>query len=203
MSPRTKEQNEEIREERRQVILNAALELFAENGYHSTPISAIAKKAGVSKGLIYNYFKSKEEILLVLYEQYIDLISNLMDQNKDNEITNEEMERFFRLLTESMEKDNHYWKLYFHLSMQREVLELMRTRMRTGETLIKYAQLTYNYFADRFPNPQSQMLLFSFIIKGFSLQYVLSPESVPQEEIEPFWQRMKELFVVEKKKTED
>ena len=203
MSPRTKEQNEEIREERRQVILNAALELFAENGYHSTPISAIAKKAGVSKGLIYNYFKSKEEILLVLYEQYIDLISNLMDQNKDNEITNEEMERFFRLLTESMEKDNHYWKLYFHLSMQREVLELMRTRMRTGETLLKYAQLTYQYFADRFPNPQSQMLLFSFIIKGFSLQYVLSPESVPQEEIEPFWQRMKELFVVEKKKTED
>ena len=200
MSPRTKEQNEEIREEKRQIILNAALEQFAEKGYYSTPISAIAKKAEISKGLIYNYFKSKEEILLVLYEQYIDLISNLMDQNNDDEITNEEMERFFRLITESMTKDSQYWKLYFQLSMQKEVLELMRTRMNTGETLLKYAQLTYKYFADRFPNPQSQMLLFSFIFKGFSLQYVLNPESVPKEEIEPFWERMKEMFVVEKMK---
>ena len=43
--------------------MDAALELFVTYGYQGTTISQIAKKASVSKGLLYNYFKSKEELL--------------------------------------------------------------------------------------------------------------------------------------------
>ncbi|HEY6906435.1 MAG TPA: helix-turn-helix domain-containing protein, partial [Ignavibacteriaceae bacterium] len=52
MSPRTKEQFEKLRESSRTEILNAALELFAQNGFHGTSISQIAEKAGISKGLM-------------------------------------------------------------------------------------------------------------------------------------------------------
>ena len=53
--PKTKEQFEEIRNKSKAAIIEAALELFANNGFHNTSITQIAKKAGVSKGLMYNY----------------------------------------------------------------------------------------------------------------------------------------------------
>ena len=54
--PKTKEQNELIREEKRSHILKVALNVFGEEGYHASSINRIAKKAGISKGLIYTYF---------------------------------------------------------------------------------------------------------------------------------------------------
>ena len=61
--PRSLKQNEKIRKQKKQLILDTALELFAENGFHATSMSQVAKKAGVSKGLAYNYFESKQDIL--------------------------------------------------------------------------------------------------------------------------------------------
>lgn len=46
-----------------QKILDAAVEVIAEHGYFNSPISAIAKRAGVADGTIYLYFKSKDEVL--------------------------------------------------------------------------------------------------------------------------------------------
>lgn len=63
MTPLNENQLEEIRNERKQQILEAALKVFAENGMKLTKISMIAKEAGVSHGLVYHYFKSKEEVL--------------------------------------------------------------------------------------------------------------------------------------------
>ncbi len=67
MAPRRPEQFEELREKSREKILAAALELFANKGYDATSIDSIAKKAGISKGLIYNYFESKKSILLAIF----------------------------------------------------------------------------------------------------------------------------------------
>jgi TetR/AcrR family transcriptional regulator len=52
--PRRPEQFEAIREKSREKIFSASLELFANKGYDATSIESIAKKAGISKGLIYN-----------------------------------------------------------------------------------------------------------------------------------------------------
>jgi AcrR family transcriptional regulator len=66
MSPRSAKEYERIRQESRQKILNAALECFTHNGYQGASMAQIARVAGVSKGLIYNYFASKEELADVL-----------------------------------------------------------------------------------------------------------------------------------------
>lgn len=58
-----KETAERIASERKEQILNAAITLFDEQGYGNTTISEIAKKAGISKGLVYNYYASKLDIL--------------------------------------------------------------------------------------------------------------------------------------------
>ena len=66
MSPRTDEQNAQIKDERREQILKAALKVFALRGFAATKISDIAKAARLSHGLVYHYFSSKEEMFFEL-----------------------------------------------------------------------------------------------------------------------------------------
>jgi AcrR family transcriptional regulator len=55
------------KEERRQAILAAAADLFAEQDYEAVSMGAIAQRAGSAKGNLYRYFSSKEELFLQLY----------------------------------------------------------------------------------------------------------------------------------------
>ncbi|XEC93304.1 TetR/AcrR family transcriptional regulator [Paenibacillus tarimensis] len=57
------EQTQHIREARKDQILNASLKVFAQYGVEGTKMSMIAKAAGLSHGLMYHYFESKEEVL--------------------------------------------------------------------------------------------------------------------------------------------
>jgi AcrR family transcriptional regulator len=49
------------------LILNAALQLFVEQGFHATPTSQIAKEASVANGTLFHHFKTKDELILALY----------------------------------------------------------------------------------------------------------------------------------------
>ncbi|MBN1664657.1 MAG: TetR/AcrR family transcriptional regulator [Deltaproteobacteria bacterium] len=55
--------------DKRTVILDAALQLFSENGFHGTPMTLLAEKANVGIGTIYRYFKNKEEVISNLYKE--------------------------------------------------------------------------------------------------------------------------------------
>jgi AcrR family transcriptional regulator len=57
------------REEREAAILAAALDCFAEQGFHGTNVPTIAKRAGLSVGTLYHYFPSKEAIVNALYRK--------------------------------------------------------------------------------------------------------------------------------------
>ena len=77
MSPRNEEQNEVIKDERREQILSAALQLFATRGFAATKISDIVAKVGISHGLVYHYFKSKEEM-------FYELLKRAMQQSSES-----------------------------------------------------------------------------------------------------------------------
>ncbi|OHE76939.1 MAG: hypothetical protein A2413_20115 [Treponema sp. RIFOXYC1_FULL_61_9] len=62
MSPRTVENTNRIKDERRAKILMAALRVFAEKGLQASKMSEIASQAGMSNGLAYHYFESKEAL---------------------------------------------------------------------------------------------------------------------------------------------
>jgi len=57
-------------DDKREAILGAALQLFAERGFHGTAVPAIAELAGVGAGTIYRYFESKEAIVNALYQRW-------------------------------------------------------------------------------------------------------------------------------------
>lgn len=58
-----------------EAILEAALQLFVERGFHGTAVPAVAKRAGVSTGTIYNYFDSKEALVNALFRHYKQAIA--------------------------------------------------------------------------------------------------------------------------------
>ncbi|TLS48644.1 TetR/AcrR family transcriptional regulator [Paenibacillus antri] len=62
--------------DKKTLILNSAVTLFAQRGYHQTTIQDIADEAGIAKGGIYFYFKSKEELLLSVVSEYYDRLFN-------------------------------------------------------------------------------------------------------------------------------
>jgi AcrR family transcriptional regulator len=69
MSIKRRAISDEQKEERRQAILDATLQLFQETSYEAVNMVDVANKAGVAKGTIYLYFKTKEELFLALLAQ--------------------------------------------------------------------------------------------------------------------------------------
>jgi TetR/AcrR family transcriptional regulator, fatty acid metabolism regulator protein len=55
--------------DKRRQILDAAVRVFARQGFHSTRVADIADEAGVAYGLVYHYFKSKDEVLNELFSE--------------------------------------------------------------------------------------------------------------------------------------
>lgn len=78
-------------EEKREQILNAALEVFAEKGFHKATVSEVAEKAHIGKGTLYLYFPGKEALLVSILDRLIDrLLSSLEtlpeDQNAQSAV---------------------------------------------------------------------------------------------------------------------
>ncbi len=57
------------RKDKRSLILDSAIRVFAQMGYHGARVSDIAREAGIAYGLVYHYFKNKEEILNTIFEE--------------------------------------------------------------------------------------------------------------------------------------
>lgn len=66
--------------DKRERILAAAVKVFAKNGFHGTRVSDVAKAAGVADGTIYLYFRSKEELLVSLFEDRVNKLLSYMKE---------------------------------------------------------------------------------------------------------------------------
>ncbi|MFE4106119.1 TetR/AcrR family transcriptional regulator [Almyronema epifaneia] len=67
--------------DKREAILNAALELFAEYGFYGTPIPLIAERAHVGAGTIYRYFESKEALGNAVYQRAKEMLYDVLNQD--------------------------------------------------------------------------------------------------------------------------
>jgi AcrR family transcriptional regulator len=73
--------------DKKELIIAAALRLFVENGFHGTATSKIAKEAGVANGTLFQYFKTKDELVIELYKhvkgELFDYIKKNQEQDSD------------------------------------------------------------------------------------------------------------------------
>jgi AcrR family transcriptional regulator len=123
MSPRTAVQFKEIREEKRSLIMDTALEYFAVKGFHNTTINQIAIQAGISKGLMYNYFESKDELLAEIIDRSVSEMYRYFDADRDGMLTGEEFELFIRKMFFLLKEKRTFWRLFFQLIMQKDVMD--------------------------------------------------------------------------------
>jgi TetR/AcrR family fatty acid metabolism transcriptional regulator len=85
------------RAEKRDKIIDAAVSVFAERGFHQARVSDIARLAGVADGTIYLYFRNKEDLLLSIFEEKMDeLLSGLAVALKHTEHPEEQVREFAR-----------------------------------------------------------------------------------------------------------
>ncbi len=180
--PRSEEQYEQIREERRQQIMHVALEIIAEEGFANSSISKIARKANISKGLMYNYFKSKEELISTIMAEGFDNLFVFFDRNKDGVLTKEELLYFIDQVFDTIQKNIGFWRMYFMVLLQPDVFALVETHVM--KSLKSFLETTHNYYAEKgSANPEADARLFAAILDGVGLHFVLDPINFPLDAI--------------------
>jgi TetR/AcrR family transcriptional regulator len=83
--PRNREQNEEIRRQRRETIIRGALKVYVEKGYAAAEIGDVAEQAGVARGLVYYYFKDKLALFRELFTYMFDQSQKHLHSHFDKE----------------------------------------------------------------------------------------------------------------------
>lgn len=180
--PRTEKQIEALRADRKKIILDAALHVFSEQGYHGASISMVSKHAKISKGLMYNYFDSKEDLLNELLKDLIDSEMEILHQLLAKPISTKTVTELVEMTINTLKKKPVKWKLYLSFSTQPRVLELITKRYEVDHSKVSNMLLTF--FTDKgHKNPALQMQYFFMALGGLKFQYVLSPEHFPVDEL--------------------
>jgi len=188
MSPRTKKQFENIRQEKREIILDTALEVFATHGYHGSSISTIAKHAGISKGLLYNYFESKEELLKVIvnegFKEFMDIINPFQNENfTDEMLTPEAFRKLFKNIFEIMKSNLHFWRLYYAMALQPGVMEMILNDYENN--LFSYLDLLEKYYKKQgSKKPRADAMHTYIMIDGLTINYIQPHKEFSIEELE-------------------
>ncbi|WP_433744716.1 TetR/AcrR family transcriptional regulator [Falsibacillus pallidus] len=183
--PRTPEENDRIRQLSKQNIRAAAMELFVKQGYYATPISQVAKQAGISKGLLYNYYKGKEELLAEMVEARIKEVVDVMEGAEAFDKPSEQLKYIIEGAINTIHQNPEVHRFYLHLQTQPEA----------DEELIKYSKLLIQENARMFEvqcrifermgveEPRSRSLYFSSVLQGVMLMISTYPKNVPIEEM--------------------
>lgn len=112
-------------EGKRRRILDAALKVFARDGYYNAKVSEIAKLAGVAHGTIYLYFKNKEDLLISIFKE---LVGELLEHVKaEVERVSSPKEKLRRLIELQMKLAQEY----------RELSELILIELRQSSKFLR------------------------------------------------------------------
>lgn len=179
MSPRSKEQFELMRSQSMEKISNTALRLFGEKGYDSTSIAQIAKAAGISKGLLYNYFESKEALMHYIILHAVEVGEALLERSlQADKAPKGQLRAFTEGTLGLLKEDPAFWRLLTTLAFQPDILQgimpkLMEKQVTAMAKIIAlFDQLGVN-------NPEDEAIYYSAIMDGIALQYVQMPDQYP------------------------
>src|SRR5678815_3531515 len=113
-------------EDKRRLILDAAVRVFARKGYHSSRVGDIAEEAGVAHGLLYHYFESKEDVLRSVFrETWRSLIETIKSVEEAGEPPREQLRKVAEILLRTWRRDPDLVRVL--------VLEVTRSQHLPGE----------------------------------------------------------------------
>ncbi|MFD1414475.1 TetR/AcrR family transcriptional regulator [Oceanobacillus jeddahense] len=183
--PRTPQENERIRQLAKENIMNAAMELFITQGYHATSISSIAEHAGISKGLLYNYFKGKEELLATMVNKRVREMVDVMEQARSLKAPAEQLKHIIVGAIDNVYQNPEVFRFYLHLQTQPEAdQELIKYSRFLIEENTKQFEFQCKIFEELgVANARKRSLYFSSTLQGIMLMISTYSQQFPIEEI--------------------
>jgi len=182
MCPRTSEQFEEIRESKRRQILDSAIECFATTGYHAVSISDLAKHAGISKGLMYNYFSSKEELLKIIFSEIMLEMMKLFGQDQPHDIDRETLLNYFNNLFVHLKSNLILWKMYMAIFSQPAVQHILAAEILAASK--QPLNMMERYFKKQgYKKPGLEVAFLSTLISGVTYEFIADPVNYPLDQI--------------------
>jgi TetR/AcrR family fatty acid metabolism transcriptional regulator len=126
--------------DKRRQILDAAIRVFARQGYHSTRVSDIADEAGVAYGLVYHYFDSKEQVLNELFSERWSLLLAAIDETDRGGATpREKLQAVAGFIVDSYRHDPELMKVI--------IVEVTRAANSFGRTHLPEIRSAYESIA--------------------------------------------------------
>ena len=126
--------------DKRRQILDAAIRVFARQGFHSTRVSDIADEAGVAYGLVYHYFKSKEEVLNELFsERWSLLLAAIEEADAGGASPREKLQAVAGFIVDSYRHDPELMKVI--------IVEVTRAANSFGRTHLPEIRRAYDMIA--------------------------------------------------------
>lgn len=168
--------------DKKEQIITTAQELFAERGFENTPISLICERAGVSKGLVFHHFSSKNELLREIFARTTDIMVDINTSTpsplRGKERLHELLKSFFAELATN--------KQLFHFNLN---MMLQPSTRLILEDLIKQRasfllRSTLAIFEDIDPE-KAELLSYHFIaeLDGIALSYFSIYEHYPLDKM--------------------
>lgn len=121
---------------KQETILIVALRLFAERGFENTPTSQIAKKAGVSEGLIFRHFENKDGLLRVLITDGQARIQRLVDRIVHEPDPKKILAQTIDLPLTLISEEREFWTLQFVLKYNSKYAAALRAESNYYGTLV-------------------------------------------------------------------
>jgi AcrR family transcriptional regulator len=182
MSPRTAEQFREIREGSREKILRAALAVFARHGFEQASVRMIAAEAGVSPGLMYNYFGGKDELLRAIHERGMRDVQESFALGDAAGGPRERLERLIRSSFEIVRGNVEFWRLSYSLRTQPAASGAISGYVQEGSETIRRRLERYLGEAG-VENPDVEARILFALIDGVAQHYVLETERYPLKKV--------------------
>jgi TetR/AcrR family fatty acid metabolism transcriptional regulator len=132
--------NEKLAAEKRRVILDAAVRVFARRGFNQCRVSDIADEAGVAYGLVYHYFRSKDEVLDTLFlERWNVMLDVIRDLDGQNLAPRDELYAIASFIVDSYRHDPDLMKVI--------IVEVTRAANSFGQTHLQKITEAYELIA--------------------------------------------------------
>ena len=172
---RYKEAFERASDERKQKILEVGIEEFASKGYENANINVIAKNAGISIGLMYKYFSTKEDLFVTCIEQGMHILSSTIDEIfKSDDKLLVKAEKLIRATCRQSRQNANYIKLYNEITSEHDSIraEILAQAIE-GVSSKKYVKCITDALANGDVRQDMDPRLFAFFLDNLltSLQF--------------------------------
>jgi TetR/AcrR family fatty acid metabolism transcriptional regulator len=153
--------NEKLAVQKRRLILDAAVRVFARQGFNQCRVSDIADEAGVAYGLVYHYFRSKDEVLDTLFlERWNVMLDVIRDLDGQDLAPREKLYAIASFIVDSYRHDPELMKVI--------IVEVTRAANSFGQTHIEKITEAYELIAGIVARAQAEGLFKDTVTPRFA-----------------------------------